>query len=132
MTPARFAYFMIVVTTLALVVVWQSTVQRKLGYEMEGLTARLAQADADRVVYQAHLSKLRNPERIVDLVKWLGLDLKPREIASPDTPAAPATADAPAEAPAPKSAAPAPDIKPILRPVAAANAPGRPAATRKH
>jgi hypothetical protein len=67
---------MVILTALALVLVWQGAGLRATGYEVEKLQERIADQKALTAMYETHLSKLKNPQRVTTLVGWLGLDLK--------------------------------------------------------
>ncbi len=82
--PSRLLYFMILATFLALAVVWENAALRRAGYRLEQLRAQVAEQRAEKVAYQAHLSKLRNPQRVLGLVKYLGLDLSERSLVQPE------------------------------------------------
>jgi hypothetical protein len=79
--PAKLLYFMLLATFLALAVVWENAALRHAGYRLEQLRAQVAEQRAEQIVNQVHLSKLRNPQRILGLVKWLGLDLCEQSVA---------------------------------------------------
>jgi hypothetical protein len=79
--PAKLLYFMLLATFLALAVVWENAALRRAGYRLGQLRAQVAEQRAEQIVNQAHLSKLRNPQRILDLVKWLGMDLCEQSVA---------------------------------------------------
>jgi hypothetical protein len=81
MTPARLLYVLALVTALALALVWQSARVRQAGYRAAELRAQIAEQKAERAVHGAHLSKLRSPQRVVSLVRWLGLELEERTVA---------------------------------------------------
>jgi len=80
MAPARLFYFLLLATALALAVVWQNAALRQAGRRLEALRSEVAGQRAEQLIYRAHLSKLRNPQRIVRLVQWLGLDLSERQV----------------------------------------------------
>lgn len=102
----RGVFIMLVLTALALLLVWQGAELRATGYEVERLQQRIADQNALTAIYQAHLSKLKNPARVTTLVGWLKLDLQQQvpEAAADDTALA---AGAPAGA-APTGATPKP------------------------
>ena len=72
----RGIYVLVLVTALALVLVWQGAGLRATGYEVEKLQERIADQKALTAMYETHLSKLKNPQRVTTLVGWLGLDLQ--------------------------------------------------------
>lgn len=72
----RGIYVVVVATALALVLVWQGAGLRATGYEVARLQGRIADQKALTAMYETHLSKLKNPQRVTTLVGWLGLDLK--------------------------------------------------------
>jgi len=78
MTPAKLAYVVVFATALALATVRQSNLRLRTGYHLHDLRARIAEQQAERTVYRTQLSKLRNPQRILRLVAWLGLNLQER------------------------------------------------------
>jgi len=78
MTPAKLAYVVVLATVLALATVRQSNLRLQTGYHLHDLRAQIAEQQAERTVYRTQLSKLRNPQRILRLVAWLGLDLRER------------------------------------------------------
>ncbi len=75
MTPAKVLYLILLCTALALLLVWQSSLARSVGYEVQDLHAEAAEQRAENAAYVAQLGKLKNPRRILALVAWLGLDL---------------------------------------------------------
>ncbi len=75
MSPAKLAYLVILGAALALAVVWQSAQMRRVGYRTQDLRTELNQWHAELAARRAHVSKLKNPRRIVALVDWLGLEL---------------------------------------------------------
>lgn len=75
MAPGRFIYAVVLATMLALCLVRQNAALRTVGYRLEDLREEIAEEEAERAIYLAHVSKLRNPQRILSLVAWLGLDL---------------------------------------------------------
>ena len=87
MTPARLAAMLVLATALALAVVHQNARIRQAGYELSEVRAQITEQRAELAIHKAHLSKLKNPQRILSLVAWLGLDLQERPV-----PAAPQTA----------------------------------------
>ncbi|MHC4480124.1 MAG: hypothetical protein ACYS1C_04030 [Planctomycetota bacterium] len=80
MTPGKLGYLILLSTLLALGVVWQSATIRQTGYRLEELQDQIAEQEAEAALFQAQLSKLRNPQRIVALVNWLGLELQERAV----------------------------------------------------
>jgi len=80
MTPRRFLYILGLVTALAMTVVWQSAALRGTGYRLEELRSQIAEQRAEQAIHRAHLSKLKNPRRILALAEWLGLDLEERAV----------------------------------------------------
>jgi len=84
MTPGKVAYVILLGTVLALAVVWQNALLRNTGYHIQELRTQTAEQRSQRAAYRAHLSKLRNPRRIVRLVAWLGLDLRAPSVAPID------------------------------------------------
>ena len=93
MTPIRLTAMLVLATALALAVVHQNAQIRQTGYDLSALRGQIGEQRAQLAMHKAHLSKLKNPQRIIALVEWLGLDLEER----PVVPAAPAVAakDAP-------------------------------------
>jgi cell division protein FtsL len=83
MTLGKFIYLLAVATAVALCVVRQNAALRATGYRVQDLREEVADQEGERATYQAHLSKLRNPQRIQSLVAWLGLDLCERSVATP-------------------------------------------------
>jgi len=73
---ARCIYAMLIATALALALVWQGAEVRSVGYELEELREQVAEQKALSAIYEAHLSKLKSPQRVTALVAWLGLDLE--------------------------------------------------------
>ena len=63
------------VAALALCVVWQSSVARQSGYRLEELRREIASSEAEVHKYEAQLSKLKSPQRILSLLDQFGLDL---------------------------------------------------------
>lgn len=100
--PGKVLYFMLLATVLALAVVWENAALRQAGYRLEKARAAVAEQRAQRIINQAHLSKLRNPQRILALVKWLGLDLRERTVPAVDA-TNPAEGVAAASAAAPRT-----------------------------
>jgi cell division protein FtsL len=93
MSPAKLAYLVVLGAALALAVVWQSARMREVGYRTQELRTELNQCHAELAARRAHLSKLKNPRRIVALVDWLGLELhepEPAALARADGGALPA------------------------------------------
>ncbi|MCK4375295.1 MAG: hypothetical protein KAX19_08200 [Candidatus Brocadiae bacterium] len=80
MTPGRLIYLMVLATLLALAVVRQSAGLRQCGYRLEELRRESSERRAEHTAHRAHLSKLKNPQRILGLVNWLGLELRERPI----------------------------------------------------
>lgn len=76
MMSGKLVYGLVGATALALAVVYESAALRRTGYRLQELRAEIAEQQAERSIYQSHLSKLRNPQRIMRLVAWLGLDLQ--------------------------------------------------------
>ncbi len=81
MPLTKFVYGMALATALALCVVWHNAGLRTLGYRLQDLREEIAEQEADRAIYLAHLSKLSNPQRIAGLIAWLGLDLGQHPVA---------------------------------------------------
>ncbi|MHC4592142.1 MAG: hypothetical protein ACYS8L_05545 [Planctomycetota bacterium] len=81
MTPGKLVYVAALATGLALAVVWQSAALCEAGYRLEELEAQAAEQEAEGAIYESHLSKLKNPQRILGLVAWLGLDLREKSVA---------------------------------------------------
>jgi len=75
-TPGKVIYALLIATVLALAVVYQSATRLRIGYQLQDLRSQIVEQQAERVLYQTHLSKLRNPKRVMRLVAWLGLDLQ--------------------------------------------------------
>jgi len=73
---SKMIYLVALSTALGMAVVCQGAVLRRTGYEVEDLQNQLAELEAQATTYRAHLSRLRNPQRITGLVAWLGLDLQ--------------------------------------------------------
>lgn len=84
MAIVRTIFVLCVVTALALCVVWQAREGRRAGYRLEELRREAECRQAEVHVYQAHVSKLKTPQRILKLVESLGL---PLEQSSPQPPA---------------------------------------------
>ena len=80
MTPGKLVYVFALATALALAVTYQSSVRLQAGYRLQGLRAEISEQQADRSVYRTQLSKLKNPQRIMRLVAWLGLNLQERRM----------------------------------------------------
>jgi cell division protein FtsL len=80
MTPRRYACLLALATALALGVVWQSAALRGAAYRLEDLRARVTEQKAELALHRAHVSKLKNPRRILGLAEWLGLDLRERAV----------------------------------------------------
>jgi len=78
MTPGKLFYLLVVATALALTAVYQSNARLRVGYRLDELRSQIVEQRAESVLYQAQLSKLKNPQRILRLVAWLGLDLEER------------------------------------------------------
>ena len=95
MTPTRLAVMLVLATTLGLAVVHQNARIRQAGYELSALNGRIAEQRAELAIHKAHLSKLKNPQRILALVAWLGLDLQEPPVA-PAAPQVAAAEDVPA------------------------------------
>ena len=72
----RCLYAMVLVTALALALVWQGSGMRAAGYDVERLRGQIADQKAQTAMFEAHLSKLKSPQRVTTLVAWLGLDLQ--------------------------------------------------------
>ena len=92
MSPGRVIYIIVVATTLAVAVVWQRGQQRDLGYRLEKLNSEVADQEEQRDTYRVHVSKLKSPQRILNIVKQYGLHLR----ASPTVPSV-GTSDGPAK-----------------------------------
>jgi hypothetical protein len=86
MTPAKLVYLMIVATGLALGVVWQGAMTRRMGYSIQDLRAEGEELRAQRAIYRAHLSKLKNARRVSTLVSRLGFNLQEPPV-EPELPA---------------------------------------------
>ena len=84
MNPVRIIYVLSVVTALALCLVWQTREVRQAGYRLEELRREAECRQTEVHVYQAHVSKLKTPQRILKLVESLGL---PLQQSSPQQPA---------------------------------------------
>ena len=80
MTPARLAAMLALATALALALVAQNARIRQAGYAVSELRAQIAEQRTELAIHKAHLSKLKNPQRIRALVAWLGLDLRERPV----------------------------------------------------
>ncbi len=80
MTPTKLLYALALLTALALALVWQSARIRQSGYRVAELRAQIAEQKAELALHEAHLSKLRSPQRIVGLARWLGLELEQRAV----------------------------------------------------
>jgi hypothetical protein len=76
MTPAKFVVCILLATALALAVVYQSTTLRRAGYRLEEVRREIAEEKADYAVHEAHVCKLRSPQRILALAERLGLNLE--------------------------------------------------------
>lgn len=76
MTPGKAIYIMLVATALALAIVWQRTWQRDTGYRIDRLSREIAEQEEARKTLLSHVSKLENPQRIMDIVDRYGLRLR--------------------------------------------------------
>jgi hypothetical protein len=88
MTPAKSIVCILLATALALAVVHQSATLRRAGYRLEEVRREIAEEKADYAVHEAHVCKLRSPQRILALAERLGLDLE-RSTPEQTTPARP-------------------------------------------
>ena len=75
MRLAHVFYIQAVVTALALCVVWQGSLARKIGYRQEVLSRRIELRAAEGKEYRAQISRLKSPQRILYLVDSLALNL---------------------------------------------------------
>ena len=86
MTLGKFFCLLGLATALALCVVRQNAALRAAGYRLQDLREEIAEQEGERAVYHAHLSKLKNPQRIQSLLACLGLDLCERPVTVPHAP----------------------------------------------
>ena len=75
MRVARILYVQAVLTALALCVLWQGVLVRQAGYRLERLRRDAEERQAEVEKYRAQVSKLKSPQRVVQLVEKLGLNL---------------------------------------------------------
>lgn len=78
MTTGKAVYIMVLATALGLAVVRQAACLREAGYRQAELRGQIAEVREDRLVLDAHLAKLRSPQRILALTERLGLNLARR------------------------------------------------------
>jgi len=76
MDVARILYVQLVITALALCLLWQGIVIRQTGYRLEKLHREAEELTAEIEKYQAQVSKLKGPQRVVRLVEELDLNLE--------------------------------------------------------
>lgn len=77
-------YILAVVTALALCVVWQGALTRQVGYRQELLTRTIEDYEAEAQEYNAQISRLNSPQRILYLINYLALDLAHEGVSQPD------------------------------------------------
>jgi hypothetical protein len=70
---------LLLATLMSLVLVWQASRRRQTGYRLNDLQSAIAEERVVRESYRTDVSTLRNPARLMALVKRYGLDLQPRE-----------------------------------------------------
>ena len=76
MNIARVLYIQVLLTALGLCVIWQDTLVRQEGYRLERVGRDIENARTEVQKYKAQISKLRSPQRIVTLVRRLGLEVE--------------------------------------------------------
>jgi cell division protein FtsL len=76
MLAIRVIFLQVVVAFLALCVVWQSRMARWEGHRLEKLQRRVQEREEQIQRCRAHISKLKSPQRIMQLVQALGLRLE--------------------------------------------------------
>jgi hypothetical protein len=82
----RILFGMALATALALAVVCQSASIRSAGYRLQELREQLGEQRAELAIHRAHISKLKNPGRILRLAEWLGLELEERPVVAASAP----------------------------------------------
>lgn len=75
MSGAKCVYILTVATGLALVVIWQSTMVRSTGYQVARLEEAVRKETSRRHKYNAQITKLKSPKRILRLKQQLGIPL---------------------------------------------------------
>ena len=86
-------YIQMLLTALALCLIWQSTLARHEGYRLELLRREIENAKVEAQKYSAQISKLRSPQRVERLVERLGLDIE--QAPQPPEPAPDTDSDGP-------------------------------------
>jgi len=93
MSPGKLIYAMLIATTLALALVWQSAERRAAGYHLADLRSEIEEQKVLGATYRGHVSRLKNPMRIMELMERYGIELAeqtPAPAAEPETEAGPA------------------------------------------
>ena len=76
MRTARLIYAEMILTGLALLVIWQVTEVRRAGYRLERIERRVEERAAQVQRYRAHVERLQSPQRVLPLVESLGIPLE--------------------------------------------------------
>lgn len=75
MHAVRIIFVKVVLAALALCIVWQSRAVRREGHRLEKIERRAETVERQIQRCEAHISKLKSPQRIMRLVNSLGFDL---------------------------------------------------------
>ena len=76
MTTLRVLYVMLVLSVLALCVVWQSREVQRAGYCLERIQQEADSRMAEIQTNEAYIGKLKSPQRVTHLLTTLGLKLE--------------------------------------------------------
>lgn len=75
MQAIKVVFIQIVIASLGLCLLWQSRLARQTGHQLDQIQKRASNVEAQIQRCEAHLSKLKSPQRIMRLVQTLDLNL---------------------------------------------------------
>ncbi len=75
MQAIKIVFIQIVIASVGLCLLWQSRLVRRTGHRLDQIQKRATDIEAQIQRCEAHLSKLKSPQRILRLVQTLDLDL---------------------------------------------------------